>query len=159
VEDADARRLGGAPGDVGEGKRERRIVSVMGDDAVGIDARRVADDETPVVPDVDAGTVIVEHDGSTVFEADLILLAAFLVSEDVERAVVEDVAVLIDLDERRSRMRRGLAKHLGEVSPIVVEGAGHEARLRAERDRDRVERMVERAEGRRLRDLPLLAGG
>ena len=51
----------------------------------------------------------------------------------------------------------GAAEHLDHVLAVHVVGAGDERRLRAERDRDRVERLVERAERRRLRDLADLA--
>ena len=49
------------------------------------------------------------------------------------------------------------AEHLDHVLAVHVVGAGDERRLGAERDRDRVERVVERAERRRLRDLADLA--
>ena len=80
-----------------------------------------------------------------------------LVEDRVERAVVEDVAVLVHLDERRAAVLVGPREHLGHVLAVHVVRAGDERRLRAERDRDRVERVVERAERRRLRDLAHLA--
>jgi hypothetical protein len=71
--------------------------------------------------------------------------------------VVEDVAVLVDLDERRPLVRCGLAEHLRQVSLVDVEGSRDERRARSDCDRERVERVVERAEGRRLRHLAALA--
>ena len=49
------------------------------------------------------------------------------------------------------------AEGLRHVLAVHVVGAGHEARLGAQRDRDRVERVVERTERRRLGDLADLA--
>ena len=76
-----------------------------------------------------------------------------LVEDRVERAVVEDVAVLVHLDERGALVLVRPPEHLDHVLAVHVVGAGDERRLGAERDRDRVERVVERAERRRLRDL------
>jgi hypothetical protein len=75
----------------------------------------------------------------------------------VEGAVVEDVAVLVDLDERRALVLVGPAQDLLQVLPVEVVGAGDEAGLRPERQAERVERVVERAERRGLRDLADLA--
>jgi hypothetical protein len=47
----------------------------------------------------------------------------------------------------------GRAQHLGQVLAVGVDRAGDERRLGAERQRDRVERVVERAHRRRLGDL------
>ena len=52
----------------------------------------------------------------------------------------------------------GGTQHLGLVAPVGVDGARDEARVRAQRQGEWVEGMVLGAEGRRLRDLPLLAG-
>ena len=85
-------------------------------------------------------------------------LGPLVAARDVlERAVVEDVAVLVDLDERRTAVLVGAPEHLLHVLAVHVVGAGDEARLRADRDRDRVERVVERAERRALGDLADLA--
>jgi hypothetical protein len=46
--------------------------------------------------------------------------------EGVERAVVEDGAVLVDLHQRRPAVSRGGAEHRGEVPTIGVDGAGDE---------------------------------
>ena len=61
----------------------------------------------------------------------------------VERAVVEDVAVLVDLDEGRALVLVGPPEHLLHVVAVHVVRPGDEGRLGAERDRDGVERMVD----------------
>ena len=81
------------------------------------------------------------------------------VLDGVEGAVVEDRAVLVDLDERRAAVGGGGGEHLGQVLAVGVDGAGHERRLGAERQRDRVERVVHRAHRRGLGDLAGLGGG
>ena len=76
-----------------------------------------------------------------------------------ERLVVEDRAVLVDLDERRSPVIRRGPQHAGEVLAVGVDRAGHEPGLGADGERQRVERGVQRAERGRLRHLPLFGGG
>jgi hypothetical protein len=76
----------------------------------------------------------------------------------VEGAVVEDVAVLVDLDQRGAAVLGRRAQHRGQVLAVGVDGAGHEGGLGAERQRERVERRVQRAERRGLGDLALLGG-
>ncbi len=80
-----------------------------------------------------------------------------LVRQQVEGPVVEDVAVLVDLDEGGPLVSRSAPKHVGQVCAIDVERPSHEARLGSERQRERVERLVERTERRRLRHLADLA--
>ena len=81
----------------------------------------------------------------------------FLRGDRRERAVVEDVAVLVDLDERRPLVRVGTAERLRHVLAVHVVRAGDERRLCAESQRQRVEGLVDRAERRGLRDLADLA--
>src|SRR3954451_17284596 len=83
-----------------------------------------------------------EPDRRAVLEPDLVVLPLPLGSNGVERAVVEDVAVLVDLDEGRAVVRRGGAQRLGHVLLVSVDRAGDERRFRAERKRDGIEGMV-----------------
>ena len=69
-------------------------------------------------------------------------LVAFSV-RSAETPVVEDVAVLEDLDERRTLVLVGPAQDLVQVLGLDVDAAGDERGLRAEGQRDRVEGMVE----------------
>ena len=82
------------------------------------------------------------------------------VLEDVEDAVVEDRAVLVDLDERRARgARRPHAAPSVRCLRSESMVRATKRRLGAERERHRVEGCVERAERRRLGDLADLRGG
>ena len=94
-----------------------------------------------------------ERDRLAVHEVDHHLVAGLLLGDLVELAVVEDVAVLVDLDERRAVVVVGGAERLDHVLAVEVVGAGDEAGLGAERDGERVERRVDRAHRRRLGDL------
>ena len=69
---------------------------------------------TAVLPDPHAPVPVVEHDRLAVLQPDLVVLALGLLAQQVERAVVEDVAVLIDLDERRALVLGGAAEDLGQ---------------------------------------------
>ena len=73
--------------------------------------------------------------------------------------VVEHVAVLEHLDEGGALVLMGPPEGLEHVGPVHVVGASDEARLGADGQRQRVERMVEAPEGRGLGDLPQLARG
>ena len=63
----------------------------------------------------------------------------------VERAGVEDVAVLVDLDEGRPLVVGGPFEHIGQVLDVDVDRAGDERRLGADRDAERIHRAVDRA--------------
>ena len=74
-----------------------------------------------------------EADRLAVVEIDHHLLADLTPGDVVERAVVEHVAVLEDLDERRALVVVRLAEDLHHVLAIEVVGAGDEAGLGAQR--------------------------
>ncbi|BFO16156.1 hypothetical protein SHKM778_25440 [Streptomyces sp. KM77-8] len=114
VVDEDVGLVGGGHGDDGE-----------------VAGGRVADDAL--------GAVGAEADGLSVFEADDGFFGLLAVLEDVEGAVVEDVAVLVDLDECGAGVVGGLAQDLGEVFAVGVDGAGDEGRFRADGEGDGVE--------------------
>ncbi len=133
-------------------------------DVVGDDRRRLglgdrSDLETAVLPEPHAPRPLVEDDRLPVHEADLVVHALRLVPEQIERAVVEDVAVLIDLDERRAVVLGRLPQDLGQMLAVVVDRARDERRGRAKREGDGVEGPIDRAERGRLRDLPNLEVG
>ena len=65
-------------------------------------------------------------------------------------AVVEDVAVLVDLDERGARVLGGPLEHFAQVLDLGVDRAGDERGFAADRDRERMERVVDRAHRRAL---------
>ena len=58
--------------------------------------------------------------------------------EDLERTVVEDVAVLVDLDERRARVRVRPFEDGRHVLRVAVERAGDERAVGSQRDGGRV---------------------
>ena len=99
-----------------------------------------------------------EADRLALHERDAVEDGAVLLGQREERAVVEHRAVLVDLDERGALVLRGGAQHVGHVVAVAVDGPGGERRPRAERQRERVERLVLRAERGRLRDLAELGG-
>ena len=80
----------------------------MDDDALALDVGDVGDLQAAVGTDRDAARALVEDDRLAVLEADLVVDALRLLAQEVERAVVEDVAVLIDLDECRPFVLGGL---------------------------------------------------
>ncbi len=100
-----------------------------------------------------------ERDRLTVLQTDQHRVAAGRVLQHVERTVVEDGTVLVDLDEGATLVRGGGTQHRVQVLAVGVDGTGHERRLRAERERDRVERGVAGADRRRLGDLAELRRG
>ncbi|PSK43210.1 hypothetical protein B0E38_07886 [Streptomyces sp. 111WW2] len=93
------------------------------------------------------------------FQADHCFFGLLFVLEGVEGTVVEDVAVLVDLDQGGAGVFGGLAQYLGEVFAVGVDGPGDEGGLRAEGQGDGVEGCVEGAHRCRLGDLPDLGGG
>ena len=80
--------------------------------------------------------------GSPCWSLDLVVDAVLPFAEQVERAVVEHVAVLVHLHERGSPVRSRAAEHLGHVLTVVVDRPRHERGLGAQRQGDRVERVV-----------------
>ena len=74
-----------------------------------------------------------EADRLAVVEVDHHLFAHLATGDVVEGAVVEDVAVLEDLDERRALVGVRLAEDLDHVLAVEVVGACDEAGLGAER--------------------------
>src|SRR5438876_1223388 len=79
-------------------------------------------------------------------------------NEGVEGAVVEDVAVLVDLDEGGPLVPGRALERLGEVLRVGVDRAGDEGALGGEGNAQRVNRLLRGAEGARLRLLAELAG-
>src|SRR6516164_617104 len=131
--------------------RQQRVrVGALGDDRL---QRAVPGEPEPL------GAVRAEPDRLTVLQPDQPGIARVRLLQRRERVVVEDRAVLVDLDERSALVVRGGPEHAREVLAVGVDRPGHEAGLRAERQRDRVERGVQRAERGRLGDLALLGGG
>ena len=86
-----------------------------------------------------------------------VLRAAVLLGCVEPHLVIEDVAVLVDLDETRAPVGRTTLHEGGEVLGIDVDPAGDERGVGAEGERQRVQGGIDRAVGRGLGDLPSLA--
>ena len=99
-----------------------------------IGARRCASSTTPLL------AVGAEADRLAVAQRDQHVVAHLLAGDRLEGAVVEDVAVLVDLDERRALVVVGPPERLHHVLAVHVVGAGHERGLGAEARLTRVER-------------------
>src|ERR1700677_4199095 len=85
-------------------------------------------------------------------------LAAFF-GKDFESAVIENIAVLIDLEERRALMPMAAQQHLLKMLGVPVHAAGYKAGIRAHGKGQRIEGMVDTPKGRRLGDLLLFRRG
>src|SRR5215510_3831989 len=128
---------------------EGALGHVLGADDLRSDA--LHDERAPVVRRP-------EEQGLAVLEPELVLYLRLAVIDDVPRQIVVHVAVLEDLDEARPLVGGGPLQHFVHVRDVAVDGAGHERRAAAERERERVDRAIHRAHRRRLRHLAELAG-
>ena len=90
--------------------------------------------------------VLAEDHRLAVLEEEHAVGAHFLGGELLEGAVVEDVAVLVDLDEGGAVVLRGALQRRHQVVRVDVQRARDEGGLGAERDAERVQRVVDRAE-------------
>ena len=82
-----------------------------------------------LVEDHAALVVGAEADRLAVVQLDEHVGARFLGGDPLERAVVEDVAVLVDLDERGALVLVRAPERLQHVLAVHVVGAGHERGL------------------------------
>src|SRR5205085_1884277 len=142
--------------------RERRVLGalVVDDERVlGPPARvRELDDLGSEAVEADAAVpVLAEDERLAVLDVDHAVVAHVALLEGVKGAVVEDVAVLVDLEDRTAAVRGHALERRAEVLRVRVDRARDEARLGREGDGKRLERIVDDAERRRLRALPELA--
>src|SRR5262249_10064639 len=77
-----------------------------------------------------------EANGLTVLQGNEMRRPRFFRRDLLEGAVVEDVAVLVDLDERRTAVIVRAAERLHHVLAVHVVRASHERGLRAQRQAD-----------------------
>src|SRR5690606_33738822 len=99
---------------------------LLRDDVSARVGRAEGDDLEAQRPWIQAEALVVllaEQERLPVLDQQLPLLLVLLAAERLEGAVVEDVAVLVDLREGRSAVRRGAAQHHGEVLGLRVDGA------------------------------------
>ena len=102
--------------------------------------------------------ILAEDHRLAVLEQQHPILAHLAVREIAKRTIVEDVAVLEDLDEGRAPMTASQLEGSLQVLGVCVHRACDEAGLRREGDRQRHDGRVDRPGGRRLRALPQLGG-
>ena len=76
----------------------------------------------------------------------------------IKGVIVEDVAVLIDLDKRDAFVPGGGFDHAAQMFDVDVDRARHEGRLAGDGQRKRIDRIVDRAHRRRLGLLAKLRG-
>src|SRR2546428_10356389 len=92
-----------------------------------------------------AVAVLAENERLAVFEHELMVGLDRLVANFLESVVVEDVAVLEDLDKRRAAVIVGAFKNFAEMLLLDVDSTRDECRMCAERDGNRIEREINRA--------------
>ena len=151
--------IGGEPG---KSEGQRRIVSmgVMHEKRFLPDIGDLDDAQLPIDSHHDTALAVgTEANLLTVMEVDDHLRALFASGDVLERAVVEHVAVLEDLDERRAPVGVRRTEHLGHVFAIEVVGSGNETGFGAEGHGERIERLIDRSERGRFRDLAQFRSG
>jgi hypothetical protein len=124
-------------GEPGQGEGELQVRGVVHHDLLGRDRGGVDHGEPePVLDDGVAAQAVLsggaEPDGLAVADRDEPLVLGLGFAQDVEAAVVEDGAVLEDLDQGAAAVRGGRAEDLGEALAVGVQGAADEAGLGAE---------------------------
>src|SRR5260370_41501844 len=121
----------------------------MYDDVALADAVAVRDHLglSPVHPE-SLVAVLAEDERLAVFEHQLMIGLDLLVADVVEGAVVENVAVLGDLDERRAAMPMSAFERIAEVLLLDIDGTRNERRMGSQSHRQRIEGKVHRAERR-----------
>ena len=91
-------------------------------------------------------------------QADPILIAQGAVAKALQHVVVEDNAVLQDLDEGRPPMARRRLDRLAKMRLVGDYRAGDKGRFGGQRDFDRMDRLLDGAQGTGLRLLAELGG-
>ena len=97
--------------------------------------------------------ILAKDHGLAVFELQNVLAAGFFFGDPEPGAVVEDIAILQNFDERRTFMGGRCLKRVFEMALEDVHGSGNESCFSADGKRNRIEWAVGGAEGRGLGDL------
>src|SRR5229473_4622096 len=92
--------------------------------------------------------ILAEDQRLAMLEHQLMIGLDLLVRHIVESAVIENIAVLQNLDERGPTMGMRALEHLALMLLLDVHRAGDEAGAGTERERDRIKRIIDRS-GRR----------
>src|SRR5580658_6170161 len=102
--------------------------------------------------------ILAEDERFAVAQNQLMIGLDLLVTDIVEGAVVEDVAVLENLDEGGAAMSVGPFDHIAKVLDLNVHRTGDEGGMDAEGDGDRIEGEINGADRSRLGDLADFGG-
>src|SRR4029077_2326589 len=94
--------------------------------------------------------ILAEKKGLAVLQLEDVLAARVALSGIEPRTIIEDVAVLQNLDKRGAFMRGGMPQRVLEVLLEHIDGARNKRGLRADGKRNWIERAVERTKWRRL---------
>src|SRR5215475_4045668 len=94
--------------------------------------------------------ILAENQGPAMLELQDMLAARIFFGEREPRTVVENVAVLQDLDKRRTFVGGGVLQGVFQMRLKNIDGTRDERGLRTDGQRDRIERAVGRAVGSRL---------
>ena len=97
--------------------------------------------------------IFAEDHGLAVFQLQYILAAGFFFGDPEPSAVVEDIAILQNLDERRTLVSGCCFEGLLEMALKDIDGASNESGFRADGQRNGVEWAIGRAERCALSDL------
>src|ERR1700730_13936793 len=98
----------------------------------------------PVHPD-SLVAILAKDERLAVLKDQLMLGLDALVAHVVECAIVEDIAVLENLDERRAAMVMCALEGVAEMFLLDVDGTRNESSMRAKRHGDRVEWEIHRS--------------
>src|SRR5574340_77130 len=121
------------------------------------DAVAERDDLQRVAPQADSLVAVLPEDQwLAVFEHELMIGFDILVGEMGEGAVVEDVAVLEDLDEGGAGVLIRTPNHLLQMFGFDVDTACDKSAVSSQSKRYGIERMIQRTERGGLGDFPLL---
>src|SRR5215212_5848279 len=96
-------------------------------------------------------TILAEYHWLAVLEVKHAVGADAALGKVVEGVVVEDIAVLVDLYERDAFVLRRCIHHRAKMFDVDVDRARYKGRLTRDRQRQGIDRIVDGAQGSRLR--------
>ncbi len=102
---------------------------------------------------------LAKHKWFAVFEHQLGVGLGLPVKQVTKSHVIEDVAVLVDLNQRGALVLKSAGQHLGHVLGLTVDGPRHKCRVCTECQRERPEGVVQGAHRRGLGVFADLGGG
>ena len=100
-----------------------------------------------------------EYERLTVLKLDGRVELGLAVLRVLPSTIIKNVTVLVNLDERGAVMFGGSLEGVGEVFDIGIDATGNKSGFAANRKRERMERVVDRAHGGTFGDLAERRGG